>query len=856
MTIPCATYRLQFREGMTFERAAEIVPYLAELGVSHVYASPIFTAASGSTHGYDVADHQELDPVLGGVEGFALLAKALKEHGLGLLLDIVPNHMAVSTVNPWWRDVLKHGPESRFASHFDINWQAPKLLLPVLGEPYGEALREGKLVLRMDEETGEPVFGYYDLSLPLSPETLSLLLQDGDAGDAEALALTLQKANEDKDLLHRVHEAQSWRLAYWRLAREALTYRRFFEIADLIGVRVEDPAVFADVHKLPLRLVKEGIVDGLRIDHIDGLADPKGYLAALRKASGLEYVLVEKILGPDEDLRPEWRCAGTTGYEVARLITALQVEPSQREAMDKGWSRFTGNDAQFSSQVLAAKRRILTVNLAGELDGLVRLAEAIAIEDIATRDFGRDALRLAIVELASAMPVYRTYIDKDGASEEDRALMEKAVSRVERGREVEDDRVIAFIASLLLDPTKGSKMRAEFITRFQQTTGPLMAKAVEDTVFYRFNRLIALNEVGAEPDEFGLGPETFHDAMTKRAESWPHALSATATHDTKRGEDARARLAVISEMPQEWAAAVSRWHEAAEELRIELPRGAAPTPGTEWLLYQALAGAWPADLSLQDEEGLQELAERLVAFMTKALREAKRQTSWTDQNEPYETAVENYVRGIFAPERRSFLREVRAIVAVIEPAGIVNSLAQLVMKLTLPGVPDIYQGCELLDYSMVDPDNRRPVDFELRRMLLHEVRDMPAAEAMDRWREGLPKLWLLHRLLRLRRAHADIFNHGGYEPVEIAGDENMHAIAYARVLEGRRVVVAVPRIVLRHCEPGRSSWISSAFGRTMLQLPATSSGHYRTLTGQALDKLELPLSMLWDELPVAVLEST
>ncbi|WP_309085206.1 malto-oligosyltrehalose synthase [Chelativorans sp.] len=852
MTIPHATYRLQFREGMTFERAAEIVPYLAELGISHLYASPIFTAAPGSTHGYDVADHQELDPSLGGEEGFARLAAALKEHGLGMLLDIVPNHMAVSTANPWWRDVLKHGRESPFAGHFDINWDASKLLLPVLGEPYGEALAEGKLQLKLDEESGEPVFSYYALSLPLHPESLSLFLGHGDADHGPALEEALAEANADKDLLHRVHEAQVWRLAYWRLAREALTYRRFFEISDLIGVRVEDPAVFADVHKLPIKLVREGVVDGLRIDHVDGLADPKAYLAELRRASGLDYVVVEKILGAEEDLRREWDCAGTTGYEVARLITALQVEPRHDEAMTRGWTRFTGGDADFAGQVLAAKRRILTINLAGELEALVRLAEAIAAQSVATRDFGRDALRLAIVEIAAAMPVYRTYIDADGASEEDRAVMARAVGRVERGREVEDDRVIDFIATLLLEPTEGSEARKTFVARFQQTTGPLMAKAVEDTVFYRYNRLIALNEVGAEPDQFGLDPEAFHAAMRKRAEEWPHSLSATATHDTKRGEDARARLAVVSEMPQEWAAAISRWHEAAEDLRETLPRGPAPTPGGEWLFYQALAGAWPADLSLQDEEGLKELAERLVAFMTKALREAKRHTSWTDQNEPYENAVENYVRGVFAPERRSFLREVRAAVATIEPAGIVNSLAQTAMKLTLPGVPDIYQGCELLDYSMVDPDNRRPVDFDLRRRLLAEVQDMPAADAMERWREGVPKLWLLWRLLRLRRAQPDLFNEGAYEPLEIAGDENMHAIAYARALGGKRVLVAVPRLVLRHCEPGRRSWISSAFGRTHLVLPG-GAGRYRSLTGELVDDPQVPLSVLWQDFPVAVL---
>jgi len=850
MTIPRSTYRLQFREGMTFERAAEIVPYLADLGISHIYASPIFSAAPDSTHGYDVADHQQLDPVLGGEEGFVRLAEALKAHDLGLLLDIVPNHMAVSTANPWWRDVLKHGRESAFAGHFDIDWNAPKLLLPVLGEPYGEALSENKIELRIDEETGEPVFSYYTLSLPLAPSSLSLIGEMDAVLSGQALA----KVNANKDLLHQVHEAQVWRLAYWRLAREALTYRRFFEISDLIGVRVEDPAVFADVHSLPLRLVREGIVDGLRIDHIDGLADPKGYLAQLAQSSGLDYVLVEKILAGDEDLRSDWHCAGTTGYEVARLITALQVESFQKDSMTKGWTRFTGGDPDFPHQVLAAKRRILTVNLAGELDALVRMAEAIAAEDISTRDFGRDALRLAIVELAAAMPVYRTYIDGDGPTAEDRAVVDRAVGRVERGREVEDDRVISFIASLLLEPVHGSEMRTTFINRFQQTTGPLMAKAVEDTVFYRFNRLIALNEVGAEPDEFGLEPEAFHAAMKERAEKWPHALSATATHDTKRGEDGRARLAVISEMPQEWAAAISRWHEAAEDLQEDLPRGPAPTPGAEWLFYQALAGAWPADLSLQDEQGLQELADRLVAFMTKALREAKRHTSWTDQNEPYESAVENYVRGIFAPERRSFLREVRATVAALEPAGIINSLAQLVMKLTLPGVPDIYQGCELLDYSMVDPDNRRPVDFDIRRQLLTEVKEMPVAEAMERWREGLPKLWLLYRLLDLRRTHKNLFDRGSYEPVEIVGDENLHAIAFARVFEGKQIVVAVPRLILRHCEPGRRSWISSAFARTRLLLPGGAS-RYRTLTGEEISGREVALSELWSDLPVAVLKA-
>lgn len=846
MTAPRATYRLQFRDGMGFREAAQIVPYLTELGISHLYASPVFTAAPGSTHGYDVADHQEFDPVLGGEEGFAVLAQALKQHGLGLIVDIVPNHMAVSSANPWWRDVLKHGRDSAFARHFDIDWDAPKLLLPILGEPYGEALSEGKLELRVETDTGEPAFCYYDLSLPLSPASLSLIV-----GEREGLEKVIAAVNADKDRLHRLHEAQAWRLAYWRLAREALTYRRFFEISDLIGVRVEDAKVFADVHKLTLGLVRDGVVDGLRIDHIDGLADPKDYLNQLYKASRLDCVLVEKILGAEEDLRDDWHCAGTTGYEFARLVTALQVDPRNRDAMTKGWVQFTGDDPDFNRHVLLAKRRILTVNLAGELAALVRLAESIASEDVDTRDFGPDALRLAIVELAAALLVYRTYIDQDGPSEKDRALIECAVSHVERGREVEDNRVIAFAASLLLDPANGSEERATFITRFQQTTGPLMAKAVEDTVFYRYNRLIALNEVGAEPDQFGIDPAVFHTAMKARAASWPRALSSTATHDTKRGEDGRARLAVLSEMPEEWTSAVSRWHEAASDLRQHLPQGPAPAPAAEWLFYQALVGAWPADLSLQDEEGVQELCERLVAFMIKGLREAKRRTSWTDQNEPYEAAVEAYIRGLFAPRHRTLLREIRAAVVAIETAGVVNSLAQLALKMTLPGVPDIYQGCELFDFSMVDPDNRRSVDFELRRRCLSDVTAMPPAEAMERWRDGTPKLWLLQKLLQLRREQPALFSEGDYAPVEISGDEAAHVVAFSRSHGGKTAIVAIPRLMLRYCESGR--WINGTFARTVLHVPAGKGFH--TLDGVHVQDRKVPLSQLWGTLPVAVMLS-
>lgn len=853
MSPPRATYRLQMRNGMTFARAAEIVPYLADLGISHLYASPVFTAVPGSSHGYDVADHHTFDPALGGAEGFAVLAEALKKHGLGLILDIVPNHMVASTANRWWRDVLKHGRESPYAGHFDIDWTAPKLLLPVLGEPYGEALAEGKLELRVDAETGEPVFGYHELALPLSPGSLAGAA--GAAGDERALRRAVARANADRASLHRVHEAQVWRLAYWRLAREALTYRRFFEIADLVGVRVEEPGVFADVHELPLGLVRQGIVDGLRIDHVDGLADPKAYLDRLHEASGLDHVVVEKILGPGEALRKEWRTAGTTGYETARLITGLQVAPHKRAAMTEGWTGFTGSEADFARQVRAAKRRILTVNLAGELAVLVDLAAKIAVLDLATRDFGLDALRQAIVEVAVALPVYRTYVDRGGPADEDTSVIAGAAQQVERDRVVEDDRVVGFVTSLLLEPFGGSEDRLQFITRFQQTTGPLMAKAVEDTVFYRYNRLIALNEVGAEPNEYGVDPAAFHHAVRERGKAWPHAMVATATHDTKRGEDGRARLAVLSEMPEQWSACVARWHAAAGDLRTELPLGPAPSAEAEWLFYQALAGAWPMTLSLEDEGGVQTLCERLVLFMTKALREAKGRTSWTDQNERYEAAVEAYVRGVFSPGHRSLLADIRSAVAAIEPAGMVNSLAQLALKLTLPGSPDIYQGCELTNFSMVDPDNRRPVDFDRRQRLLREIREMGAREATGRWREGVVKFWLLERLLRLRAQHPRLFAEGGYAPAEVSGERAGNVVAYARSSERGRILVAVPRLVFPQLYPvGEPSRLGETFARTTLCLPGEAEWT-NVLSGERVEGGDVPISTLWNPFPLAVLSA-
>ena len=845
-----ATYRLQFRQGVTFEAAARQVPYLVDLGVSHIYASPIFKAVPGSAHGYDVVDPGELDPDLGGWAAFDLLAATLRDHDLGLLLDIVPNHMAASTTNPWWTDVLRHGRDSTFAHYFDIDWSRPKLLLPLLGEPYGEALAEDRFELRIDPGSGEVCFSYYDHCLPLSPESSETL-----RSSALSLEQVVAKTNDDRAELHRIHETQHWRLAYWRLAREALGYRRFFEISELIGLRVEDASVFAAVHRLPLQLVKEGVVDGLRIDHVDGLADPKTYLDRLGQASRLDWIIVEKILGDDETLPADWIAVGTTGYEVGQQITALQVDGRNEEPLTAAWSAFTGDDPDFDSQVLNAKRRILTRNLAGELDVLVDLAYRIAAGDLATRDFGRDALRRALVELAASLPVYRTYIGPDGPSERDVRLVRDAIRRIDNDREVEDKRLTAFIGSLLMDSTGGSQERLEFIQRFQQTTGPLMAKAVEDTVFYRYNRLIALNEVGANPATFGLEPGDLHAAMTRRAAISPYALSATATHDTKRGEDARARLAVISEVPDEWAEAVERWHHMSEHLRTDVEHGPAPGPHAEWLFYQAVAGAWPPDISIDDAEALADLCERLVAFMTKALREAKRRTSWTDQNERFEEAVENYVRMLFAPANRTLLANIRKTIARLEPAGIINSLAQATLKLTLPGIPDIYQGAELLDFSMVDPDNRRPVDFMRAGHLLCEVRDLPAREALSGWRVGLPKLWLFDRLLALRHRLADHFAHADYAPLRVVGERREHVVAFVRASHDRQVVVVVPRLVYRLMAEGGLPMVDvTQFEKTAIALPPGEGG-WSALGGVIGAPSDGPIavSRLWSELPVSVL---
>ncbi|MGE5765693.1 MAG: malto-oligosyltrehalose synthase [Bacteroidota bacterium] len=901
MMRPSATYRLQFRNGMDFERASGLAPYLARLGISHLYASPLFAAAEGSTHGYDGIDFDRLEPSIGGEAGFARLTQALEQVGLRLLLDFVPNHMAAVETNRWWRSVLEWGPASPHAAVFDIDWTAPKLLLPLLGAGYGEALEEGAFGLRFDAAAGSLRFRFYDRELPLTPPSYALVLEaSGDAAlgelarrfagstadDAEALqrelaglaaspaqaaalAEAVSEAAADAERLHAIHEAQVWRLAHWRLAREALSHRRFFEIAELIGLRVEDPAVFAKVHRRLFALIGEGLVHGVRLDHVDGLSDPKGYLDRFQEAvgeAGSHYLLVEKILEHGEPLRPHWAIAGTTGYEFAAALAGAFVERHGEAAMTSAYDSFIGRESDYAAEALAAKREIVEFNLASELADLTAMARGLAEESIATRDLGEDALRRAILEVLVSLDVYRSYVGKAGPDALDRAVIGRALAAAETSGQLGEPEALAFVGRLLLLECEAPLEPAAvlpFVTRFQQTSGPVMAKAIEDTLFYRYVRLIALNEVGGAPDRYGAPLADFHAAMTERQARQPGGLSATATHDTKRGEDARARLYGLSEMPEEWRRAVERWRGMNAPHRSDLPDGEAPEPAMEWMFYQALAGAWPPELvpedALRDRPALlDDLRERLTAYMEKAAREAKQRTTWTNPNEDYEDALTRFVSRSLSPGTAgAFLADFARTCRPLWLAGALTGLSQLAVKLAAPGVPDIYQGCELWDFSLVDPDNRRPVDFALRARLLDSAGATDATTLLDDWLSGAPKMALLAAGLRARGRHPDLFAEGRYEALAVTGERARHVIAFRRCLQDAMALVVAPRFVLDLLAgadrplvpPGR-------WGDTAVVLPEVPAGRpLRDLVTGARHEAGEPLrlSELLDGFPVAFL---
>ncbi len=890
-----ATYRLQFREGMDFARVADVAPYLVKLGVSHLYCSPALRALPGSTHGYDVARYDQIEPSLGGERGFRAMLEACRRAGLGVILDFVPNHMGASPFNPWWRDVLEWGTASPHSSYFDIDWSAPKLLIPVLPEPYGLALEHGSFGLDFDAASGGINFTIAGMKLPLSPPTYAnLLVRTGNGFEdlanrfaiatpetAEDLKAELSARTEDdaqlrafeaalaafvadRESIHALHEAQAWRLAYWRAARETLTYRRFFEVADLVGVRMEQPSVFEDTHRLMVERADEGVIDGLRLDHVDGLADPLGYFRKLREATGPEgqfIVLVEKILGTAEKLRDDWPVDGTTGYEAIRSLGGILTDPAGEAALTAAYHEFIGEPLDYELLLTAVKRHIFVRNLAGELDVLTGLALGLAQADLATRDYGRDTLRRAIIELAVSLPVYRTYVDVEGPGPEDEALIALAQAKAKSTREVEDEGAIDFIARIWRLGFDDPAARGEaltFASRLQQTTGPLMAKAVEDTLFFRYNRLIALNEVGGSPDAFGCTVNRFHEDMCARLARQPLGLIATSTHDTKRGEDARARLYALSEAPEDWAARVARWSELNAHLRTETADGRAPAANDEWMFSQALAGVWPFGLDIGDQVALAALADRMTGFMLKAVKEAKVRTSWTAPDEPYELAVEAFVRGALnAAKSRPFLDDFQAHQAKLEVAGALNSLSQTLVKLTAPGVPDIYQGSELWDLSLVDPDNRRPVDFDERRRLLDEASPKPS-ELIASWRSGAIKLWIIEKTLRLRREASDLFTRGTYLPLTLHGPQAGNVIAFLRSDGARAAITIIPIRARRLLGESAVPLVPpSAWAGTHLALPPEWSGRAwrNALTGGATSSHDgrLEVAALLADLPVTLL---
>ncbi len=844
MTLPRATYRLQFRDGMTFDRAVEIVPYLARLGISHLYASPIFTAPKGSTHGYDVADHNEIDPAIGGREGFDRLSAVLKKAGLGLILDIVPNHMAASLENPWWRNVVEWGEQSPYARHFDINWRE-RLTLPILGRAFEEAAKQGEIGLRLQPAKGVLGLSYFETVLPLHPSTYREALAGDPLGeriaeeaeqaqpeDAEAmhgrigalladeaaatrLQTLLDARARDAAFLRRLHDGQPWRLLFWKEARKHLSYRRFFEVTGLAGVRVEDEAVFQDVHRLTLELVRSGQVDGLRIDHVDGLGDPAAYLTRLREAVGPDvFIVVEKILGENEPLAAEWPIAGTTGYEFAALQPELFVDEKGLAQLTRRHVAMVGQEFDVEEERRAAKRLMVSDNFETELKGLARIAAQLSD--------GADeaALRNAITDLIVAFPVYRSYGTSAGMGERDARLLDKVAATARKARGSADDAPLSSVLRLLLDGGEGA---AEFRTRFQQLTGPATAKSVEDTLFYRANRMIALNEVGGDPAQEVGSVARFHAAMAERVNTQPHGLLATATHDTKRGEDARARLYAPSERPDQWADAVGRWREMNANGVRHLPDGPAPEPDTEWLLFQALAGMWPVTADPADAETLAGLADRFEAYVEKALREAKRRTSWSEHGEAYEDAVKAYARRLLDPDNKAFLADFASVLRPFIEAGQRNSLAQTLIKLTAPGIPDIYQGTEGWDLSLVDPDNRRPVDFAV------------LSARLDALEEGVfppdfesAKLFLIATGLRLRKEDPALFADGAYLPLQARGTNAEGVVAFMRSDGAGAVMTVVSRLGLKS---GQASGEDAE-----ILLPPEARGRWENrLTGERLE---------------------
>nr|WP_224242125.1 malto-oligosyltrehalose synthase [Hyalangium gracile] len=988
-TTPLSTYRVQLHQGFTFQDARAVVPYLSRLGVSDFYASPYLKATPGSTHGYDCVDHQHLNPEVGSPEEHKALCQALREKGMGQVLDVVPNHMGIERFNALWFDVLENGPSSVYAKYFDIDW-APvkselrdKVLLPILGDQYGIVLENGELKLRY--RNGAFFIHYYDHLLPLAPRQYGNVLRPGlreleaRLGEHHAHLIELQSIltaiehlparteTERAKVIERAREKEvikrrlamvvdaspeiatfvnacvdacngtagnprsfdrldgllagcSYRLAHWRVAGEEINYRRFFDINGLAAIRVEDPDVFEEAHARIFDWLRDGSVTGLRIDHPDGLFDPTAYFLRLQERFFLDrararfqeefgdsdtrwgvveprlaerwrtevaedassplrkalYVVVEKIQGGRERIPEAWAVHGTTGYRFANAVSGVFVQPAAEKPLTETYHRFIGEAVDFEELVRQKKQLIMRTAMSSEINMLAYELNRISEMNRRTRDFTLNSLRRALVDFIALFPVYRTYVDgwRPELDARDVQYIEWTIARAKERNATTNASIYDFLRDILLrrypehvNETERAVM-LRFAMKLQQVTGPVMAKGLEDTSFYIYNRLVSLNEVGGEPEHFGMQPDVFHQRNGERAEHWPASLLTTSTHDTKRSEDVRARLNVLTELPEEWGQRVAHWARLNAAHVSTLPSGHAPSRNDEYLFYQTVAGAWPMGESLSEAE-LADFQRRVREYMAKAIKEAKVRTSWTNPDGDYDTAVARFVDACFDRKKSgAFLDDVRQLKRRIEKAGQLNALGQLVLKLASPGVVDTYQGCELWDLSLVDPDNRRPVDYALRARLLESLDGEAAADApglcsrltasMD---DGRVKLYTLAQGLRLRQRQAPLFRTGGYRELGLEGPRKTAALALAREHEGSVVLSVVPRFTLGALE--EQGGLSKAYEGTFVTLPDAYAGMmFRDVfTGREVRAergttggVVLPLSPLLAGFPVVLLE--
>lgn len=940
--IPTCTYRLQFNRRFTFAAAREIVAYLNELGVSDVYASPYFQAHPESPHGYDITDHNKLNEAIGSRQDYDGWMAQLQAHGMGQVLDFVPNHVGIANDgNAWWMDVLENGPSSLYAHYFDIDWQPlktdlrNKVLLPILGDQYGRVLERGELQILFEEGTFYVLYG--ERRLPIAPGTYRYILEvalknlaqrkDDDfyaelqsiltaleylpkrtesdpkriaerAREKEiikrrlerrcAQAPEVQRAIEKAlaeingnpgdprsfDKLDELLNAQSYRLAFWRVAAEEINYRRFFDVNDLAAIRVELPKVFDAIHRLVLELVSAGAVTGLRIDHPDGLYLPREYFEKLQQRSakvlgiGLPgdgraiYMVAEKILTGAETLRKEWPVHGTTGYDFANLATQLLVDSSAETSITKTFHRFIGHSVPFGHLLYAKKLLVMKLALANDVDVLGNLLDRLSERNRWYRDFTLEALSRAVRETIACFPVYRTYVEPgEPVTEEDREIVERAITAAKRRNPAMEESIFNFLRDVLLlrSPqdldAEGRAAHAQFVLKFQQTTGPVMGKGLEDTVFYIYNRLPALNEVGGEPQQFGVSIDVFHKRSVDRQRDWPATLLATSTHDTKRSEDARARMVAISEIPELWRRSLQRWSTANHRWKRTVNDLEAPDANEEYLLYQTLLGTWPIQADGEPEPvPAPDYIERIQAYTAKALKEAKMNTSWIQPNEEWDAAMHDFVAKILdSSPRNKFLLTFLPAAKEIARFGAINSLTQTLLKLTSPGVPDIYQGTEIWDYSLVDPDNRRAVDYELRRQMLKSLASATPEELMQTWPDGRIKMFVTKHVLQLRRSHADLFGRGEYLPLQTSGTFAECCVSFIRRLDNNWIAVIAPRLSSRIGFPP----IGEAWQDTTIQLPETFSlkGAHNLFTCQPIRhrKRQVDVADVLSVLPFAVI---